>query len=81
MTPDTIYRLCERIRSAQKLVRDVRAALEGERERADRLRRAHLLHVYDGELSTGCGICACHWEPGEDEVHDADCIASPEGPP
>mgnify|MGYP001598122988 CR=1 FL=1 len=44
----------------------------------ERLRRAHLWHVYEGDSSTGCGICQCRWEPGDAEVHDSDCIARDE---
>jgi hypothetical protein len=85
MTPSQLADLRGRSDASMPWTQAEREALLGAaeerdrlRERCEALRKAHLVHVYQGELSVGCRICSCTWDPGADEWHDADCLAAPE---
>jgi len=79
MTPADIDRLCERIAEQSSnvgrvaLAEAVRAALEGERERVEALRRGCVRHGL-------CGLCKLPWQPDDPESHGPGCLAAPETP-
>ena len=70
---------CARAGAVAKLLAafpSIRDELHRLRKRNERLRESHLI----GEPGAfHCGICGCENDERGEEVHDADCLAAPEG--
>jgi len=80
MTPAAIDRLCEKLLKftgygshETRLVAEVKAALEGERERSEALRLLHL-------TGDSCNLCGAEFYAGEPEDHEPGCLAAPGTP-